>query len=471
MLKRFSEGPGSAVVNIATNGTAQGGTDASIDYGVATNITRSSNDFSIDGLRFRLTSVGGPFTVTVAADADKILEKVQNFITEYNTMMVGTLNTLSEARFKLNSREVIMPLTDEQKEAMSESDIAKWEERCKLGLLRSDTFLEDTMSKVRLGMYQNVNFEPDPKYPQATINGGSSRLGMSLTWNQPLYYLEGGVSSGALKAFASGEDLAGRFDYVRVGSSANGISAATYTTSGDENAQPQLAFTFTGTPVAGDTIVIKDGAASNVYDADGDQFTARRMTYDGSKWVVESLNAFSSITDIGITTESYQSGSRGGQLVLNESTLRDAINQDVDAVINLLFKEPPSDYKYIAEDQLTAAQVADKRSRSGVIPRMFDNLTSSIQRIIIQSGVGEDVSTYRSVSSSILIKFVTQYSGVSTLEKEELEFNKRIDTVEDRMTRLEDMYWRKFTAMEKALQKMNEQMQNFQSKMAQTQGQ
>lgn len=37
------------------------------------------------------------------------------------------------------------------------------------------------------------------------------------------------------------------------------------------------------------------------------------------------------------------------------------------------------------------------------------------------------------------------------------QLNKQIDTFQDRLTQIEDRYWRQFTAMEKAISQMNEQ--------------
>ena len=59
--------------------------------------------------------------------------------------------------------------------------------------------------------------------------------------------------------------------------------------------------------------------------------------------VSDVVRGFSHLTEIGIQTERYVTGSMGGKLEINEDQLRDAIRRDVDGVLDLLFKESPKE--------------------------------------------------------------------------------------------------------------------------------
>ncbi|MFZ5945231.1 MAG: flagellar filament capping protein FliD [Bacillota bacterium] len=166
--------------------------------------------------------------------------------------------------------------------------------------------------------------------------------------------------------------------------------------------------------------------------------------------------AFNQLTQIGISTEGYFSGSKGGQLTIDETKLKEAIQQDVDGVIQLLFKEPSTDLN--KDDRyLTASQIQQKRKESGLIKRLYDNIIVGMKDIITKAGTGDNADLYRSVNSSILIDFVTEYGSISMLDKDISNYDKRLTSLNDYLTRAEDRYWQQFTAMEKALQQMNSQ--------------
>jgi flagellar hook-associated protein 2 len=48
------------------------------------------------------------------------------------------------------------PLTDEQKEEMTESEIEKWEEMAKSGLMRNDRQISGLLSDMRSAIYEKV---------------------------------------------------------------------------------------------------------------------------------------------------------------------------------------------------------------------------------------------------------------------------------------------------------------------------
>jgi len=151
--------------------------------------------------------------------------------------------------------------------------------------------------------------------------------------------------------------------------------------------------------------------------------------------------SFSALYEIGITTGSYQ---EKGKLEIDETKLREKLMEDPDGVMDLLFKTSNS------SDEVT------KRKETGIINRLFDDMTEGIKEIIDKAGAGDNATLYRKVQSSIMIDFVTGGSQ-SMLDKDLLDIAKIIDRENDRLSDVEDRYWDKFTALEKAMQQLNSQ--------------
>ena len=80
-----------------------------------------------------------------------------------------------------------------------------------------------------------------------------------------------------------------------------------------------------------------------------------------------------------------------------------------------------------------------------------------MEDIIKKSGTGDNVDLYRGVKSNILLEFVTEYSSISLLDKDVLQFSRRIDDLNEILFRKENNYYAKFAAMEKAISRMNQQ--------------
>ncbi|RKJ42305.1 hypothetical protein D7X33_35830, partial [Butyricicoccus sp. 1XD8-22] len=75
-------------------------------------------------------------TLTSSTDVDNMVDKIKKFVETYNGL-VTTINGKLKESYDRN----YPPLTDEQKEDMSEDEIEKWEAKAKTGLLRNDSIL------------------------------------------------------------------------------------------------------------------------------------------------------------------------------------------------------------------------------------------------------------------------------------------------------------------------------------------
>ncbi|MBN7573071.1 hypothetical protein C1H57_00450 [Clostridium sp. 2-1] len=109
--------------------------------------TQSSNQFTLNGVSYNLVGTNATnesSNITVASNASNVVSNIKNFITDYNNV-ISTINT------KLTEKKNTdyQPLTDAQKENMSESQITAWEAKAKVGILRNDDYLSGLMTQVR----------------------------------------------------------------------------------------------------------------------------------------------------------------------------------------------------------------------------------------------------------------------------------------------------------------------------------
>lgn len=134
-------------VNFGTSGT-----DAVVKLDNQ-DITRSSNTFTEGGVTYTLNKAD-PLqenTVNLSVDVDGIYNNINNYIKSYNDI----LNTIYT---KLNEKynKDYAPLTDDQRSSMEQADIDKWEEKAKVGLLRSDPTLQKIVSDMRMQLIEPV---------------------------------------------------------------------------------------------------------------------------------------------------------------------------------------------------------------------------------------------------------------------------------------------------------------------------
>lgn len=122
--------------------------------------TSTSNTFTINGLTINALATTtteeriqngladeDALTVTTSTDNQGIYDKIKDFLSEYNSL----INSMTSA-YNAESSKDYEPLTDEEKESMSESEIEKWEEKGKSGVLRRDSTLSTLMSTLTLAM-------------------------------------------------------------------------------------------------------------------------------------------------------------------------------------------------------------------------------------------------------------------------------------------------------------------------------
>lgn len=150
-------------------------------------IERTSNRFTADGVTYTLNrtfnavaDAGSPLgykvanednkvEYTISQDVDSTFNMIKGYIDTYNTLIAklnrgGDTSTTAAALNDgkepglLNQKvnRAYEPLTDEEKEKLSESQIEKWETMAKSGMLRNDAALSGLVSQLRSHFFSPV---------------------------------------------------------------------------------------------------------------------------------------------------------------------------------------------------------------------------------------------------------------------------------------------------------------------------
>ena len=185
------------VQDITTNPSVEYNIDAKKIDGCDSKITLngieyigSSNSFSINGLNITAQVVTGDgdanaISITTATDTQGIYDKIKDFLSQYNSL-INEITSLYNA----DSAKGYEPLTDDEKDAMSDTEVEKWEQKIKDSLLRRDDNLESLMSAMTSAMSGAVEVNGKKMY---LSNFGIKTLGyLNAPANQQnAYHIDG----------------------------------------------------------------------------------------------------------------------------------------------------------------------------------------------------------------------------------------------------------------------------------------
>lgn len=172
-------------------------------------------------------------TISVSQDTDKIVDNVKKFVETYNTL-IDSLNT----KYREEKNTDYKPLTKKQEGEMTESQIDKWNEKAKSGLLYHDNNIYSIISDMRESLYTQVDAVDtvltDAKGNKYSYNSMSS-IGITSSTNQGHITLDEEKLKKALtedpdcvyQLFASDQDS------TYVAGSTNKNQADTYTSKSD----------------------------------------------------------------------------------------------------------------------------------------------------------------------------------------------------------------------------------------------
>lgn len=136
--------------------------------------TNTTNDFAINGLNISVTGVtddipdgvdpknvdvsslsnSTAISITTTTDNQGIYDMVKDFLTEYNNI----INEVTKL-YNADSAGSYEPLTDDEKDKMSDTEIEKWETKIKDSLLRRDSSLSSIMNSMMTAMSSQIQID------------------------------------------------------------------------------------------------------------------------------------------------------------------------------------------------------------------------------------------------------------------------------------------------------------------------
>lgn len=127
----------------------------------------NDNTYTLDGNTFTFNenmTIGETYTVNVTKDSSTVKETVKKFVESYNQLIDDIYEYIGKAPATDDDGNKYDPLTDAQKEDMSEDEITKWEEKAKQGILYNDSTVSSIMSQMRSVLYSSVTLEDGTKF-------------------------------------------------------------------------------------------------------------------------------------------------------------------------------------------------------------------------------------------------------------------------------------------------------------------
>lgn len=148
--------------------------------GTTMNLSRSSNSVNLDGMTLNLKGTfnaadsvhDGPIssadvdgtlfaqdaegvTFTTATNADTVVDTVKQMVEDYNEILKTVRDLYNTRPSTTSTGDTYEPLTDEDKEGMTESEIERYEEKAKSGILYMDRDLSSLYNSLRSVLTSN----------------------------------------------------------------------------------------------------------------------------------------------------------------------------------------------------------------------------------------------------------------------------------------------------------------------------
>ncbi len=130
-------------------------------------IYHNSNSYTTDGTTFEFgedMTIGETYTVGITKSYDDVKQNIKDFINDYNQLISDVYDQIGTSPKRDDNNDTYEPLTDAEKEDMSEDEIKKWEDYAKQGILYNDTTISGIMSKMRTVLYNSVTLDDGSKF-------------------------------------------------------------------------------------------------------------------------------------------------------------------------------------------------------------------------------------------------------------------------------------------------------------------
>lgn len=123
--------------------------------------TSASNSITVNGLTITALQEtnGEEISITTSANVQGMYDTIKDFLTQYNEL-IKEMDTLYNAE----SSKGYEPLTDDEKDAMTDTEIEKWEKKIKDALLRRDDTLSSVMNLMTTAMSKSFTLSNGKTY-------------------------------------------------------------------------------------------------------------------------------------------------------------------------------------------------------------------------------------------------------------------------------------------------------------------
>lgn len=127
----------------------------------------NDNSYTLDGTTFTFNenmAIGETYTVNVTKDTSSVKDTIKSFVEDYNQLIDDVYEYIGKAPAEDSKGNRYEPLTDAEKEEMTEDEIKKWEESAKQGILYNDSTVSRIMSQLRSVLYNGVTLDDGSKF-------------------------------------------------------------------------------------------------------------------------------------------------------------------------------------------------------------------------------------------------------------------------------------------------------------------
>lgn len=172
------------------------GQDAKITLNGAS-FSSEDNSFEINGLTYTVSAVASDISITTAQDTSGIYDTIKDFISKYDTL-INEMDKLYNA----DDTKSYQPLTSEEKDKMSDTEVTDWEKKIKDSLLRRDDTLNSVASAMKNVMSSGVTMSDGTKLYLSNFGINTLSYFTAADNEKNAYHIDGNTDDSSTKTNA-----------------------------------------------------------------------------------------------------------------------------------------------------------------------------------------------------------------------------------------------------------------------------
>lgn len=170
------------------------GQNAKYSYNGIDNMESETNRIEVNGIKAKLNSIGKT-NIAIERNSEDTYQQVVSFIKQYN-VLVKELQDKESVVISRSQRDM-QPLNDEEKKAMSEADVKKWEETLRGRVFKSDKNIRGLLQDMKIVM-GTTTVEDNGKYK--TLGSLGISIGGVKEGTGAMLFIQGDSELGGKKA-------------------------------------------------------------------------------------------------------------------------------------------------------------------------------------------------------------------------------------------------------------------------------